>query len=185
MPEGKDMPGRSLFTAVVVAIAQAVVVPALQATDATGPYSTEYNAEHAPPVIYKSVDSNGKITYSARRSADAVSSVKMRLKQSPSADTIDDNRQRYEKLSEGAARLAQARLKRQALREAEEMKRLERLALLKSTRPQVIEKKVVVGWYPRWHRYPGGHHHLASNTHPSHPAGRPHQRAFHKFGGTW
>jgi hypothetical protein len=109
----------------------------------------------------------------------------MRLKQSPSADTIDDNRKRYEKLSEGAATLAEARLKRQAEREAEQVKRLERLALIRSARPQIIEKKVVVGWNPLWHLYPGSHHRHTSKKHPSHPAGRPHQRAFHKFGGSW
>lgn len=179
------MSGRSVFTAIILSVAQAVVVPSLHATGAMGTYSAEYNAGHAPQVVYKSVDSNGKITYSARRSAEAVSSVEMRLKPAPSTDTIDDSRQRYEKLSEGAATLAQARLKRQAEREAEQMKRLERLALVRSARPQVIEKKVIVGWKPLWHPYPGSHHRHTSKKHPSHPAGRPHHRTTHKFGGLW
>ncbi|MBT8128575.1 MAG: hypothetical protein KJP10_01205 [Gammaproteobacteria bacterium] len=179
------MPYRSLFTAIIVAVAQAFAVPALYATGVMAGYSADYRAGYSPEVVYKSVDSNGKISYSSRRSADAVSSEKIMLKQSPSADTIDATQQRYEKLSEGAAALAEARLKRQAEREAEERKRLERLALLRSARPQIIEKTIVVGWNPFWRRYPGGHHRHASKKHPSHTAGRPHQRTFHKSGGSW
>lgn len=179
------MTGHSLFTAIIAAVAQAVAVPALQATGTIASYSAEYRPAQSAQVVYKSVDSNGKITYSARRSVDAVSSKKITLKQAPSTDTIDHRRQRYAKLSEGAAALAQARLKRQAEREAEEMKRLERLALLRSVRPQIIEKKVVVGWNPLWHRYPVGHHRPPYGKHPPHPAGRPHHRTTHKFGGLW
>lgn len=175
----------SLFTASIVAVAQAVAIPALHATDARAGYSTDYRVGHTPEVVYKSVDSNGKISYSSRRSADAVSSVRIMLKKSPSADTIDDTRQRHEKLSEGAAVMAEARLKRQAEREAEERKRLERLALLRSARPQIIEKTIVVGWNPLWRGYPGGHHRHTSKKHPSHPSGRPHRRSYHKSGGSW
>lgn len=179
------MPGRHLLIAIITAVAQAVAVPALQAAGTMASYSVEYRPGHSTQVVYKSIDSTGKISYSARRSSDAVSSEKITLKQAPSTDTIDQSRQRYVKLSEGATALAQARLKRQAEREAEERNRLERLALLRSARPQVIEKKVVIGWNPLWHHYPGGHHHHASRKHPSRPAGNPDHRTTHKFGGLW
>ena len=176
------MPGRHLLIAIITTVAQAVAIPALQAAGTKASYSVEYGPDHTTRVVYKSIDSAGKITYSARRSSDAVSSEKMTLKQAPSTDTIDQSRLRYEKLSEGASALAQARLKRQAEREAEERKRLERLALLRSVRPQVIEKKVVIGWNPLWHHYPGGRHHHASRKHPSRAAGNPDHRTTHQFG---
>ena len=179
------MSGRSLLIATITTVAQAMAAPALQAEGTRAIYSAEYDPDHTTQVVYKSIDSSGKITYSTRRSPDAVRCEKITLKQAPSTGTIDQSRQRYEKLSEGAAALAQARLKRQAEREAEERKRLERLALLRSARPQVIEKKVVIGWNPLWHHYPGVHHRHASRKHPSRPTGNTGYRTTHKFGGLW
>jgi hypothetical protein len=185
MPTDADMQGHPLFIAIIAAVAQAVAVPSLQASGMMAADSAGYKTGHVPEAVYKSVDSTGKITYSARRSAEAVSSEKIRLKPPPSADSIKENRQRYEKLSVGVVTLEQARLKRQAEREDEERKRLERLALLRSARPQVIEKTVVVGWNPFWHRYPRGHHYHTSSAHPPRPAGRPQHPTTGKFGGIW
>ena len=179
------MQGHPLFTAVIAVVAQAVALTSLQASGITAADSTGYKTGLVPEAVYKSVDSTGKITYSARRSAEAVSSQKIRLEPPPSADAIHQNRQRYQKLSEGAVALEEARLKRQAEREDEERKRLERLALLRSARPQVIEKTVIVGFNPFWRRYPRGHHVQTPSAHSPRPASRPQHRRTGKFGGIW
>jgi hypothetical protein len=172
---------RTLLTAFMVVVAQALTVLVLKTASATEGYTTVYSPQHRPTIIYKSVDSGGKISYSVRPPGDTVSTEKITLKPDPSADYIENNRQRREKISETAALLAEARQKRQADREAEEKKRLERLALLRSARPRVTEHKVYVGWNPLWRSYPHPHYHRypgQSPSHRPHPHGRTHARTF-------
>jgi hypothetical protein len=133
----------------------AVLMIAAEPMHASG-YMTVYSGD-SPLSVYKSVDSSGKVTYSSVRPRGGVTFEKIRLEPGPSAEHIDQSRQRHEKIMATALELAATREQREAEREDEAMKRLERLALQRSIRPKVYERRVYVGWSPFWKPYPSVH----------------------------
>ncbi len=154
-----------------------LLISALQPLYASGymtTYATEYASGCIPKAVYKSVDSTGKVTYSTTWPRDTVAIEEIAIKSGPSAGYIEETRQRHEKISEAVLELTEAREKRETAREAEENKRLERLALQRSARPQVYERKVYIGWNPLWRSYPPvGHYGKYPHKHPSQPVHRP------------
>ncbi len=94
-----------------------------------------YHDKPSAPV-YKFTGSDGQITYSSSAPADWVKIEKITITSPPSDEYAKDTRQRHDKLKSSAEELAKARLEREAIREEEEKKRLEKLALLNQSKPQ-------------------------------------------------
>ena len=126
--------------------------------------------------VYKFVDSNGKRTYSSDTQGDFVTVERINIAPSPSAEYVEQAQLRISKLQRLAEKLSQAREKREDLREEKEKQRLQRLALLNQSKPQVYERNIYVGYpYRLWKTYPDGGHHKPHKPHrPIHlPAARP------------
>ena len=100
--------------------------------------------------VYKSVDSSGKVTYSSARPHGSVVIEKIRIEAGPPDEYIAETRERHEKITEIANQLTEARERRKSEREEEEIRRLEHLALQQAAKPQVVERRVYVGWRPLW-----------------------------------
>ncbi len=165
------MTARFKQTAIMLATVLEVAAGPLHATG----YMTVYSGD-APVPVYKSVDSSGKVSYSSARPRNAVALEQIRLEPGPSAESIDQARQRHEKIMATARELAATREQREAEREEEEMKRLERLALQRSIRPKVYERRIYVGWNSIWKPYPSvqrGHKYPYPLSQPSHPRRHP------------
>jgi hypothetical protein len=124
------------------------------ATQDTAGYVTEFNKE-SPAAVYRSIDGAGRVTYSMARPNDSVAVRKIAIEPGPAGETIEDNRQRYDRIRKTSLELAKAREQRQAEREEKERKRLEWLALQRSASPPAYERTVYVGWRPLWWHYPG------------------------------
>ena len=136
-------------------------------------YVTEFIAD-SPTTVYKIIDSDGKVSYASGRPADSVSVEAISIGPAPSEAVRQDLRERYDRIRRTAQDLSDAREQRQAEREAQEKKRLERLALQRAARPQVVERRVYVGWRPLWWPSPhAGRDHGPFHKHPSHVARGP------------
>ena len=142
----------------------------------TTAYVTQYRYGNSPEAVYKSVDESGKVTYSAVRPVSPRTIEKIAIEPGPVKESVEAALQRHRQISDAALELSKARQRRQAEREDEEKKRLERLALLNSAKPRIQQRTVYVSWNPLWHYYPyrTGH----SGKHPHH---KPSQRA-HRTG---
>lgn len=124
--------------------------------------------------VYKSVDGSGKVTYSSVRPDGAMAIEKIKIEVGPPDEYIAETRERHEKMTEIANELAEARKTRKSEREEEEIRRLERLALQQAAKPQVVERRVYVGWRPFW--WPGppvDHYRKYPRQHPSSPIHNP------------
>lgn len=165
---------RFSLTASMLRLALISVVPPLYASGYMASYSTEYGSGYTPEAVYKSVDSAGKVTYSTSWPEDTVAIEEVAIKPGPSEEYAGATRERHEKISETALALTQAREKREADREQDERKRLEKLALKRSARPQVYERTVYVGWNPLWRPHPPvAHYGKHSHKYPSRPVRKP------------
>jgi hypothetical protein len=140
------------------------------AAAAEGP-GVETGGNH-PVSVYKSVDADGKVTYSAHGPKGSVSIEEIAIEPRPSVEAIENRRRRYRQISEVSLALSRAREKRQAEREEKEMKRLERLAWQQMARPRVYERTVHAGWYRAWWPAPG-HHRRPGYWNPSAPRQSP------------
>ena len=153
-----------------------VLLPVLQpAYSSGGPatYPTEF-AGNRPDTVYKSLDSRGVVSYSARWPQDTIEVKAIEISPGPPEGYQRESRQRYEKIREMALELTEAREKRQAEREEAEKKRLEKLALQRAAQPLVYETRVYVGWHPLWwpaHRT--RHYDRFSSKKPAYPVKRP------------
>jgi len=137
-------------------------------------YITEYGSGYAPETVYKSVDGAGRVTYSTIWPEDTVAIEEVAMEPGPAEDSVQDTRRRHEKITEAVLALTEARKKREADRAQEEKKRLERLALQRSARPQVYERKVYVGWNPLWRWHPPvAHYRKYPDKYPSRPLRKP------------
>jgi len=136
------------------------------------------NHHHSKPSaqIYKFTDSDGQITYSTAVPNDFIQVEKITIALPPPDNYAKDTRQRFDKLKITAEELGEAPEQREAIREKEEIKRLERLALINRSKPQpVYEKNLYVSYpYRLWKTYRhGGQHtprrpaHLPANGHRS------------------
>ena len=139
-------------------------------------YSTSFNQNKSLPQVFKVTDSNGKISYSCSEPDEFMQAEKIAIAPPPSNAYIEDTRQRHDKLKTAAVELAEAREKREAIREKKEIKRLQRLALIEQSKPAEIYQRNVYPAYPyrlRKNHPHGGHHqaekpvHLPLNTHRS------------------
>ena len=150
----------------------AVLGPLHAAGDTAG-YVTELTAD-LPTTVYKTIDSDGKVSYSSHWPADTVSVEAISIGPSPTEALRQNQRERYDRIRRTAEDLSDARERRQAEREEQEKKRLQRLALQRAARPQVYERRVYVGWRPLWWPLPhAGPHHGSPHKHPSRVVGGP------------
>jgi len=99
-------------------------------------YNSDFYHDKTSAPVYKFTGSDGQITYSSSAPVDWVKIEKITITSPPSDQYAKDTRQRHDKLKSSAEELAKARLEREAIREEEEKKRLEKLALLNQSKPQ-------------------------------------------------
>ena len=163
-----QMPVHATAAAGVLAMLSLCAAEPIAAAGYTSTYTTEFTRD-LPDAVYKSVDGRGRVTYSSNWPKDTVGIEEIAIGTGPPGQYIEASRRRYEQISKAAQTLANAREKRQAEREEEEKKRLERLALQKSARPQVYERRVYVGWNPLWWSLPHSGRYHAPHRHSSHP----------------
>ena len=143
------MNARSGMTACVLGLCCCATLPVVSAGEYTSAYVTEFKGG-LPGTVFKSIDSTGKVSYSTSWPEDTVAIQAIPIEPGPSAAHQADNRQRFQKIKHAAEGMARAREKRQAQREEQEKKRLERLALQRAAKPQVYVERVYVGWHPLW-----------------------------------
>ena len=110
-------------------------------------YSTSFVERDKSAQIYKFTDNHGNITYSTSVTNDFVQAEKVPISPPPSSGYINDTLKRHETLKTSAEELGKAREAREELRDEEEKKHLERLALLNKARPPqqtVVERNLFV-----------------------------------------
>jgi len=136
-------------------------------------YISKFTHNLNSKAIYKTIDSSGRITYSSTLPDDSVQAEEVRIDAAPSEASIEDSRQRHEKISQYAQALTEARVQREQARAEREKQRLERLALLNQTRPpRVYQRNIFVAHpYKLWRTWPGGGRH-----HDKHPLTLPARR---------
>lgn len=145
------------------------LMPAVQAAGQSPTYPTAFR-NGFPQAVYKSVDGSGRVTYSSTWSRESVKIDEVAIRPGPSQANRDQARERHEKIRDSALELQQAREQRQAERDEAEKRRLERLALQASARPQVYERRIVAGWFPvGWPHLHGRYHHKRPHGQGSHP----------------
>ena len=101
-------------------------------------YSSNFYRGNQSAPVYKFTSSDGQITYSSSVPKDWVQIEKITITSPPSDQYAKDTRQRHDKLKISAEELAGARQQREAIREEEEKKRLEKLALINQSKPQQV-----------------------------------------------
>ncbi len=135
-------------------------------------YNSSFYQDKRPAPVYKFTDSDGQVTYSSTAPKNWIRIEKIIITSPPSDQYAKDARQRHDKLKSSAEELAEARQQREAIREKEEKKRLEKLALINQSKPQqVYERNVYSDYpypYPLWGRY--GYN---NNHYPKHPVHLP------------
>ena len=100
--------------------------------------------------VYKSIDANGRVTYSFSVPDSALSTESIALSPPPDQRDIDAHATRQQTLAQAAQELDDARAQREAERNEREKQRLELMALSSQARqPDINEHSVYVG-YPYW-----------------------------------
>ena len=167
----KNNLARLILTVPLITVANIATSNELSSTYSGNFYHGKKSAQ-----IYKFTGSDGQITYSSAAPNDFIQIEKIIITPPPSDKYAKDTRQRYDKLKITAEELGEAREQREAIREEEENKRLERLALINRSKPQpVYERNLYVSYpYRLWRTYRhGGQHtpgrpaHFPANGHRS------------------
>ncbi|HED35123.1 MAG TPA: DUF4124 domain-containing protein [Gammaproteobacteria bacterium] len=136
----------------------------------------------AQPQIYKFTDNHGKITYSTVITPDFIEAEEVLLQGPPSRRYIEETEQINGELKAAAQQLANAREQRQALRDAKEKKRLERLALINRSKPPVVYPYPQNNYVAWPYRYGAAVHYSGYRPHkkpkPVHLPAGAHPRGF-------
>lgn len=116
-----------------------------------------YPAASYAESIYKSVDENGKVTYSATPPPNSEQTTKIDIQPPPSAEDIKSAQQRHQKLQEAAGALDEDRKKRDEI--TAEDKRLEQekqnqLKLQQQAEKNNSNQNYSYPYYPYPRRYP-------------------------------
>ena len=156
---------RLILTVTLITVANIATSNELSNTYSANFYHGKQSAQ-----VYKFTGSDGQITYSSTVPNDFIQIEKIIITPPPPDKYAKDTRQRYDKLKITAEELGEAREQREAIREEEENKRLERLALINRSKPQpVYERNLYVSYpYRLWRTYRHG-----GQYYPKHPAQRP------------
>ncbi len=161
----------SITKACVISLLLTAVAHSVYALENTKTYTTDYSAANAASTIYKTVDANGKVSYSQAMPRNSIFIEEIAIAPAPQDQNVEDNKARLNRIRETAEELTEAREKREAKREQEEKKRLERLALMRAANQPPYERKVYVS-YPLWWTYPHPYKHRPVH-HPKHYPGVP------------
>ncbi len=109
--------------------------------------------------VYKFTDSKGKVTYSTSASTDFIQVEEVAIIAPPSAQQLDASKRRFEEMKTAVDEFDVARAEREAIRENNEIKRLQRLALINQAKPPVVTREFIYPAYPyRLTRNHRGHH---------------------------
>jgi hypothetical protein len=131
------------------------------AVNADGFLSYGADLNHSKDVlqIYKYTDRNGKTTYSSSVKNDYIDVKEIAIALPPPAEYAEEARLRSLKFEKVAEELGLAREKREALREENKKKRLDRLALNTQSKSTVYEQNIYVRYpYRLWSTYRHGGH---------------------------
>jgi murein DD-endopeptidase MepM/ murein hydrolase activator NlpD len=152
----KNNLARLILTVPLITVANIATSNELSSTYSGNFYHGKQSAQ-----IYKFTGSDGQITYSTTVPAEFTQIEKITITPPPSDRHTQVTQQRHDKLKTSADELGEAREQREAIREEEEKKRLERLALINQSKPQpVYEKNLYVSYpYRLWRTYRHGGQH--------------------------
>lgn len=104
--------------------------------------------------VYRSIDGDGRVTYSSMVPEDVVEVEQLALPAPPDRRSIDERQSRQREMRQAAQQLAEARERREQQRLDEEQQRLERLALWNRSRPPLrMEHNLYIGHPYRPWRY--------------------------------
>jgi hypothetical protein len=125
--------------------------------------------------VYKFTDSKGHITYSASGLTDFTHVEKMTINAPPSQRQLDESKRRFVEMKMAAEKLNDAREQLDSIREQNELKRLQRLALINQARPLVVTREFI---YPTYsYRFKRKHVHGGYQGRPAQlPSSHPHPR---------
>jgi len=123
--------------------------------------------------VYKFTDSKGKVTYSSSASTDFIQAEEVAIIAPPSLQQLDESKRRVDEIKTAVDKFDVARAEREAIRERDEIKRLQRLALTNQAKPPVVTREFIYPSYPyRFKRKLDDHH-----GNPAHlPPRRPHRK---------
>jgi len=119
--------------------------------------------------VYKFIDSKGNITYSESGSANFVQIEKIAISAPPSQQQLEESKQRLVEMKMAVDEFNDARVERDAIREQNTLKRLQRLALINQAKPPVVTREFIYPAYPYRFKRKHGHsgHHGRPAYHPS------------------
>ena len=122
--------------------------------------------------VYKFTDSKGRVTYSTSASTDFIQAEKMAITAPPSSQQLSVSKQRIDEMKTAVDKFDVRRAEREAIREQNELKRLQRLALINQAKSPVVTREYIYPAYPyRIKRKKGGHHGIPSHM----PSKSPHR----------
>jgi len=114
---------------------------------------------YATVPVYKFIDSEGRVSYSTSSSTDFIQAEEITIITPPSSQQLEASNQRLEEMKAAVEQFDVARAEREAIREQNEIKRLQRLALINQARSPVVTREFIYPAYPyRPRKKRGGHH---------------------------
>jgi len=152
-----------------------LVVQGSVASDYSRVHSTNrgiaINGSESVPV-YKLTDSKGKVSYSTSASTDFIQVEKIAIAAPPSSQQLSASKQRIDEMKTAVDKFDVARAEREAIREQNELKRLQRLALINQAKPPVVTREFIYPAYPyRVKRKQRGHYGIPTHN----PSKSPHR----------
>ncbi len=167
----------SFNTVLLSLIAFDINLNAVFANDISQKDSTAYETVYPPGndllPIFKFIDNNGKITYSTEMPHDFVDAEEVNLINPPLKKNIEETKKINATLKSAADELSKAREARENLREEKEKKRLEKLSLIKQSKPPVVYQPNNYVAYPYYYGRNQVHH---KRNKPAHTPARVHPK---------
>lgn len=181
---------RSFFLWISLSVSSTIVFAQENLNDSFISYDTLFSSTNNALPIFKFTNNKGKVTYSTSMPKDFIEAKEVPLAQPPLNKNIEETKKINKTLKAAADDLSQAREKREALREAQEIKRLEKLRLVNSSKPPVVYQQDRYVTYPYYRRAKGHQKHngnkpvhLPAHVYPK-PYGGVHGSNFSNSGGT-
>ncbi len=120
--------------------------------------------------VYKFTDSKGKVTYSTSASVDFIRAEKIAIISPPSSQQLNASKRRFEEMRIAVDEFDVARAERQVVREQNEIKRLQRIALINQAKLLVVTREFIYPASPyRLRKKHGDHYGIPTHL----PSRRP------------
>ena len=114
--------------------------------------------------VYKFTDSKGKVTYSTSSPTDFIQAEQVTIIAPPSPQQLDEAKRRVDEMKTAVDEFDVARAEKEAIREQNNIKRLQRLALINQAKPSVVTREFIYPAYPyRLRRKQGSHHGMTAH----------------------